>query len=214
MTESTAEIDAAVGLTAAQVAERVAAGQVNAVKDRNARSLGDIVRANTFTYFNALIGSLWVLMLVSAPLIDSLFGLVIVVNTAIGIVQEYRAARTLSKLSLVHQQQATVLRDGVESDVPPNEVVLDDLIVVSTGDQMLVDSVVVRGSGLELDESLLTGEADAVEKLEADEVLSGSFVVAGSGVVRATRIGCCRRSRSTARRTAGSRPGSSRRTRT
>ena len=164
MTQTPSDVDLATGLTSAQVAERVADGQVNAVKDRNARSLGDIVRANTFTYFNALIGGLWVLMLVSAPLIDSLFGLVIVVNTAIGIVQEYRAARTLSKLSLVHQQQATVLRDGDESTVPPNEVVLDDLIVVSTGDQMLVDSVVVRGTGLELDESLLTGEADPVEK--------------------------------------------------
>ncbi len=189
MTQPSTDVDLTTGLTAAQVAERVAAGQVNAVKDRNARSLGDIVRANTFTYFNALIGGLWVLMLVSAPLIDSLFGLVIVVNTAIGIVQEYRAARTLSKLSLVHQQQATVLRDGVESTVPPNEVVLDDLIVVGTGDQMLVDSAVVRGSGLELDESLLTGEADPVEKHHDDEVLSGSFVVAGNGVVRATRIG-------------------------
>jgi len=189
MTQTPSDVDLATGLTSAQVAERVADGQVNAVKDRNARSLGDIVRANTFTYFNALIGGLWVLMLVSAPLIDSLFGLVIVVNTAIGIVQEYRAARTLSKLSLVHQQQATVLRDGDESTVPPNEVVLDDLIVVSTGDQMLVDSVVVRGTGLELDESLLTGEADPVEKHYDDEVLSGSFVVAGNGVVRATRIG-------------------------
>ncbi len=188
MTQTSA-VDLATGLTSAQVAQRVEAGQVNAVRDRNARSLGDIVRANTFTYFNALIGSLWVLMLVSAPLIDSLFGLVIVVNTAIGIVQEYRAARTLSKLSLVHQQQATVLRDGAEQVVPPHEVVLDDLIVVGTGDQMLVDSVVVRGSGLELDESLLTGEADPVEKAESDEVLSGSFVVAGNGVVRATRIG-------------------------
>ncbi|HET7902909.1 MAG TPA: HAD-IC family P-type ATPase [Candidatus Nanopelagicales bacterium] len=189
MTPPGSDVDLATGLTSAQVAQRVAAGQVNTVKDRNARSLGDIVRANTFTYFNALIGGLWVLMLVSAPLIDSLFGLVIVVNTAIGIVQEYRAARTLSKLSLVHQQQATVLREGAEQVVPPDEVVLDDLIVVGTGDQMLVDSVVVRGGGLELDESLLTGEADPVEKHESDEVLSGSFVVAGSGVVRATRIG-------------------------
>ena len=122
MTPASSDVDLATGLTAAQVAQRVADGQVNAVKDRNARSLSSIVRANTFTYFNALIGGLWVLMLVSAPLIDSLFGLVIVVNTAIGIVQEYRAARTLSKLSLVHQQQATVLRDGEERSVPPNEV--------------------------------------------------------------------------------------------
>ena len=182
-------VDTAVGLTSAQVAERVAAGEVNAVKDRNARSLGDIVRANTLTYFNALIGTLWVLMLVSAPFIDSLFGFVIVVNTAIGIIQEYRAARTLAKLSLVGQQQATVRRDSVDLEVASNQVVLGEVIVIRTGDQMLVDSEVLEGNGLELDESLLTGEADPVGKDPGMEVLSGSFVVAGSGLVRATRVG-------------------------
>jgi cation-transporting ATPase E len=189
MTVAGAEVDPQRGLTSTQVAERVAAGQVNHVKDRNARSLGDIVRANTFTYFNALIGSLWLLMLVSAPLIDGLFGLVIVVNTAIGIVQEYRAARTLSKLSLVHQQQAAVRRDGTDLEIPPNEIVVDDLLLLRTGDQVLVDGDVVDDNGLELDESLLTGEADPVEKPPGAEVLSGSFVVAGSGLFRATRVG-------------------------
>lgn len=182
-------VDLARGLSSAEVAERVAAGQVNVVKDRNARSLGDIVRANTFTYFNALIGTLWVLMLVSAPLIDSLFGLVIVVNTGIGVVQEYRAARTLAKLSLVGQQQALVRRDGTDVEVPPSDVVLDDVLVIRTGDQMLVDSEVLESHGLELDESLLTGEADPVGKTPGTEVLSGSFVVAGSGLVRATKVG-------------------------
>ena len=182
-------VDPGVGLTSAQVAERVAAGQVNAVKDRNARSLGDIFRANTFTYFNALIGSLWVLMLVSAPFIDSLFGFVIVINTAIGVVQEYRAARTLAKLSLVGQQQALVRRDGADREIPPSSIVLGELIVISTGNQMLVDAEVVESNGLELDESLLTGEADPVEKEIAAEVLSGSFVVAGSGLIRAVRVG-------------------------
>jgi len=190
MTAATGEVvDPSRGLSAGEVAERVASGRVNAVKDRNARSLADIVRANTFTYFNALIGFFWILMLASAPLIDSLFGLVIVVNTAIGIVQEYRAARTLAKLSLVGQQQPTVRRDGVDAQIPPHDLVVDDVIVVRTGDQMLVDSVVLESNGLELDESLLTGEADPVEKGVSDEVLSGSFVVAGSGLVRAVRVG-------------------------
>ncbi len=182
-------VDPAVGLSTSEVAERVASGRSNAVKDRNSRSLSDIVRANTFTYFNALIGSLWVLMLVSAPLIDSLFGLVIVINTAIGITQEYRAARTLAKLSLVGQAQAVVRRDGTEVEVPPHDLVEDDVIVIRTGDQMAVDSVVLESHGLELDESLLTGEADSVEKERGAEVLSGSFVVAGSGLVRATKVG-------------------------
>lgn len=182
-------VDPEHGLTTAEVAERVASGRSNAVKNRNARSLGDIVRANTFTYFNGLIGGLWVLMLISAPLIDSLFGLVIVVNTGIGIVQEYRAARTLAKLSLVGQAQSVVRRDGAEVEIPPYELVVDDVIVIRTGDQMQVDSVVLESNGLELDESLLTGEADSVEKERGDEVLSGSFVVAGSGLVRATKVG-------------------------
>jgi cation-transporting ATPase E len=189
VTAESTSIDAARGLTAAEVASRVAEGQVNAVKDRNSRSLGDIFRANTFTYFNALIGAFWVLMLVSAPLIDSLFGLVIVINTAIGVVQEYRAARTLAKLSLVGQQQAVVRRDGADVEIPPAQIVLDEVIVIRTGDQMIVDSVVLESNGLELDESLLTGEADPVEKPVGAEVLSGSFVVAGSGLLRAVRVG-------------------------
>jgi len=181
--------DAVVGLTSSDVSERIASGRTNAIRDRNSRSLTDIIRANTFTYFNLLIGALRVLMLVSGPLIDSLFGLVIVINTAIGITQEYRAARTLAKLALIGQAQAMVRRDGVDTEIVPSGIVLDDVIVIRTGDQMLVDSLVLMSHGLELDESLLTGEADPVEKPVDTEVLSGSFVVAGSGLVRAVRVG-------------------------
>ncbi len=182
-------VDSAVGLTAAQVASRIADGRVNIVDNRNARSLGSIIRTNTFTYFNALIGGLWVLMLLCAPLIDSLFGIVIVVNTAIGIIQEYRAAQTLAKLSLVGQAQALVRRDGVEAEIPPDQIVQDDVIIVRTGDQMLVDAQVLQTHGLELDESLLTGEADPVPMAVGSQALSGSFAVAGSGVVQATKVG-------------------------
>ena len=182
-------IDSAIGLTASQVAKRVADGRVNIVDNRNARSLGSIIRANTFTYFNALIGGLWVLMLLCAPLIDSLFGIVIVVNTAIGIIQEYRAAQTLAKLSLVGQAQALVRRDGVDAEIPPDQIVLDDVIIVRTGDQMLVDARVLQTHGLELDESLLTGEADPVSMTVGSDALSGSFAVAGSGLVQATKVG-------------------------
>ena len=182
-------VDPAAGLSAAQVAERVADGRVNVVSDRNARSLGSIIRANTLTYFNALIGGLWILMLLSAPLIDSLFGIVIVINTAIGIIQEYRAAQTLAKLSLVGQAQALVRRDGVEVQIPPDQIVVDDVILVRTGDQMLVDAKVLQSHGLELDESLLTGEADPVPMTIDSDALSGSFAVAGSGVVQATKVG-------------------------
>jgi cation-transporting ATPase E len=186
----TAEVDtAATGLTSAEVSERVAAGLTNDVPDPHSRSLASIVRANTLTYFNFLIGSLWVLMLFSAPLIDGLFGLVIIVNTGIGILQEWRAARTLARLSVLGQARPVVRRDGVECDLAPRELVRDDLILLRQGDQLLVDGEVVVAAGLEVDESLLTGEADPVHKSVGDTGMSGSFVVAGSGSMRATKVG-------------------------
>ncbi len=177
------------GLTAAEVAERIARGEVNVAPDARSRSLADIVRANTFTWFNGLIGSLWIVMLLVAPIQDSLFGFVIVFNTAIGIVQEYRAARTLARLSVLGEARPTVRRDGVDAQVAKDDVVLDDVIVLAVGDQLVVDGVVLESDGLEIDESLLTGEADPVDKASGDEAMSGSFVVAGSGLYQATRIG-------------------------
>ncbi len=177
------------GLTAAEVAERVAAGKANVAPDAHSRSLWDIVRANTFTWFNGLIGSLWIVMLFVAPIQDSLFGFVIVANTGIGIFQEYRAARTLAKLAVLGEARPVVRRDGADVSVSGSEIVVDDLVVLSAGDQLVVDGEVVVAQGLEIDESLLTGEADPVDKVVGDEAMSGSFVVAGSGVYRATRVG-------------------------
>ena len=177
------------GLTTAQVAERIARGEVNHAPDARSRSLGDIVRANTFTWFNGLIGSLWVVMLFVAPFQDSLFGFVIVANTAIGIVQEYRASRTLARLSVIGEMKPLVRRDGVDVEVRPSDVVLDDVIVLRPGDQLVVDGVVLSSAGLEIDESLLTGEADPVDASPGDEAMSVSFVVAGAGLYRATRVG-------------------------
>lgn len=178
------------GLTAEQVANQVAAGRTNAAPKTNSRSLGSIIRENTLTSFNLVIGSLWALMFIArAPLQDSLFGLVIVFNSAIGIVQEYRAKRTLERLSLIGEAKPVVRRDGSDIEIPATQLVLDDLVVLRTGDQAVVDGDVVAGSGLELDESLLTGEADPVHKNVGDEVMSGSFVVSGGGLMVATKVG-------------------------
>ena len=182
-------VDSTIGLTADQVAERVARGEVNAVPDPRSRSLGDIVKANTFTWFNGLIGTLWVIMLLVAPIQDSLFGFVIVANTGIGIIQEFRASRTLAKLAVLGDARPTVRREGRDAEIPTSDVVMDDLIVLSTGDQLVVDGVVLTTDGLEIDESLLTGEADPVDKSVGDDAMSGSFVVAGSGLYQATRVG-------------------------
>lgn len=177
------------GLTESEVRERIERGEVNEAPTANARSLGDIIRKNTFTWFNALIGSLWVVMLIVAPIQDSLFGFVIVANTLIGIVQEYRAARTLEKLAVLGEAKPCVRRDGQEIEIRPSAVVLDDVVILRTGDQLVVDGVVVEAQGLQIDESLLTGEADPVDKHVGEAAMSGSFVVAGSGAYRATRVG-------------------------
>nr|WP_234388216.1 HAD-IC family P-type ATPase [Streptomyces tibetensis] len=177
------------GLTGAQVAERVQRGQVNDVPVRSGRSTADIVRANVFTRFNAIIGVLWLIMLVVAPIQDSLFGFVILANTGIGIVQEWRAKKTLDSLALIGEVRPTVRRDGTAGQVGTSEIVLDDLIEIGPGDKVVVDGVCAEADGLEIDESLLTGEADPVVKQPGDHVMSGSFVVAGGGAFQATKVG-------------------------
>ena len=185
-----ARTDPAHGLTAAEVAERRAAGRTNNAPDPRSRSLGDIARANIVTSFNLVIGILWALMFIAqAPIQDTLFGFIIVINSGIGIVQEYRAKRTLERLSLVGEAKPLVRRDGVDAELRPAHVVLDDMIVLRTGDQIVVDGAILEEQGLEIDESLLTGEADPVAKDPGDEALSGSFVVSGSGLMQATRVG-------------------------
>ncbi|MDQ0714240.1 cation-transporting ATPase E [Streptomyces luteogriseus] len=164
-------------------------GQVNDVPVRSSRSTVEIVRANVFTRFNAIIGVLWLIMLVVAPIQDSLFGFVILANTGIGIVQEWRAKKTLDSLALIGEVRPTVRRDGTAAPVSTSEIVLDDLIEIGPGDKVVVDGVCVEADGLEIDESLLTGEADPVVKHPGDHVMSGSFVVAGGGAFQATRVG-------------------------
>ncbi|MEW2046884.1 HAD-IC family P-type ATPase [Streptomyces sp. NPDC005476] len=188
-TDAPASAPTATGLTAAEVADRVARGQVNDVPVRSSRSVGEIVRANVFTRFNAIIGVLWLIMLVVAPIQDGLFGFVILANTGIGIIQEWRAKQTLDSLAVVGEARPTVRRDGTAVRVASSELVLDDLIEIGPGDKVAVDGVCVEADGLEIDESLLTGEADAVVKRPGDQVMSGSFVVAGGGAFQARKVG-------------------------
>ncbi|MDJ0465957.1 HAD-IC family P-type ATPase [Streptomyces sp. H27-C3] len=177
------------GLTSAEVAERIARGEVNDVPVRSSRSITEIVRANVFTRFNAIIGVLWVIMLFVAPIQDSLFGFVIVANTGIGIVQELRAKKTLDGLAVMGEAKPTVRRDGVAARISTSEIVLGDLIELGPGDKVVVDGEVIEVDGLEVDESLLTGEADPVLKQPGDQMMSGSFIVAGGGAFTATRVG-------------------------
>jgi cation-transporting P-type ATPase E len=177
------------GLSAAEVADRVARGLVNDVPGAPTRSVGQIVAANLFTRFNLLLGSLLAVILVVGPLQDALFGLVIVANTVVGIVQEVRAKRTLDHLEVLNAPRARVVRDGRAAELAVGQVVLDDVLEAAPGDQVVVDGEVLEGAGLEVDESLLTGESEPVPRRPGERLLSGSFVAAGGGRYRATRVG-------------------------
>ena len=177
------------GLTTAEVAERLADGRVNDVPDAPVRTTSEIFRANVLTPINAIMGALFALILVAGFPGDALFAGVIVSNSIIGTVQELRARRTLTNLAVLSAPGARVVRDGTATDINVSGVVADDLLELRPGDQVVVDGMVVDALGLEVDESLLTGEADPVDKAVGDRVLSGSFVAAGTGHVRATGIG-------------------------
>lgn len=177
------------GLTSGEVAQRVSEGKVNILPDRSGRTTGQIVRANVFTRVNVMLFILFVLVMSTGHVTQGLFGTLIIANSVIGIIQELRAKRTLDRLAVVGEAHPTVIRDGLRHTISRDEVVLDDLILVSPGDQIVVDGEVVWADYLELDESMLTGEADPEPKLEGDEVLSGAFVVSGTGYYRAQKVG-------------------------
>ncbi|HEY3096514.1 MAG TPA: HAD-IC family P-type ATPase [Acidimicrobiia bacterium] len=177
------------GLTGAEVRERVERGQTNATAERTSRTYGEILRANIFTRFNAILGTLLVVILLIGEPQDGLFGIVLISNALIGIVQEIRAKRTLDRLAVISEPRVRVVRDSEVLEVSIDDVVLDDLVEVRTGDQIPADGVVRATTALQVDESLLTGESDPVDKDVGDPVLSGSFVVAGSGRFQATAVG-------------------------
>jgi hypothetical protein len=147
------------------------------------------VRANVLTRFNAILGTLLAVVLLIGAYRDALFGIVLVSNALIGIVQEVRAKHTLDRLTVLSAPRATVIRTGHARQVPVEEIVLDDVVELHPGDQVPVDGTVLSSAALEVDESLLTGEADPVLKQQGEQVLSGSFVVAGTGRLAATRVG-------------------------
>ncbi|HEX6130631.1 MAG TPA: HAD-IC family P-type ATPase, partial [Actinomycetota bacterium] len=181
--------DPVAGLTSDQVADRRRRGLVNDVPAAPTRTVRQIVRANVLTRFNAILGAMLAVILVVGPVQDALFGIVLVANALIGIVQELRAKRTLERLTLLTAPRADVVRDGRRLEVALGDVVLDELLELSPGSQVVVDGEVVASDGLEVDESLVTGESDPVAKADGDGVLSGSFVAAGVGRYRATRVG-------------------------
>ena len=177
------------GLTAIEVDEQRRLGHVNRQPDRASRSYAGIVRANVFTRFNAIIGVLAAVVLAVGHPIDAIFAFVMVANMLIGIAQEVRAKRTLDRLRVLISPTVAVIRDGTTLRVAPDDLVLGDVVELRAGDQVSIDGEVIAATGLEVDESALTGEADALTKQIGETVRSGSIVVGGAAVVRATAVG-------------------------
>ena len=180
--------DGLVGLSSAEVAERLADGRVNSDTDVKTKSVGRILADHTFTFFNAVNLAMFVLVAITQQWRNALFMGVVLSNIAIGVFQEIRAKRMVDKLTILTQRPVSVIRDGVRVEVCSAELVVDDLIRLAHGDQVPADSVVVSGS-VTMNESLLTGESAPVAKEPGSELLSGSFVDSGSLVAKVTRVG-------------------------
>ena len=179
----------ATGLTPKEVVQRIESGQSNAVKTSSSRSVQDIVRANVFTLFNGIIFAAMVLVLITGSWRDAVFGFVIIINTGIGIVTELRAKRTLDRLSILVASDFLVHRDGRDVEVPHNEIVLDDLLWIRAGEQVPADGQIIQTWGLELDESMLTGESRTVRHKVGEQVYSGATAVSGMALVKVNAVG-------------------------
>ena len=179
----------AAGLTAEQVALRRSNGLSYPAAESTSRSVQEILRANILTRFNFILGTLLAVILILGEPQDALFGIVLVANAMIGIGQELRAKRTLDRLAVLTAPTALVIRDGASTEVPVGALVTGDIIQLHAGDQVVADGVLRSSSSLQADESLLTGESEPVDKRGGDSLLSGSFVVAGSGDYEATGVG-------------------------
>jgi cation-transporting ATPase E len=183
------DLTAPSGLRQTEVRRRRTGGLGNAIPDDTGRSVARILSANVFTLFNAIVGGSFVLLLLLGSWEDALFGFFVIANTVIGVVQELRAKRTLARLAVLSTPRVLVRRDGEQVESAVADVVLGDLLVLGPGEQLAADAVLVEGSEMEVDESLLTGKAEPVSVAVGRELLSGSFVVGGHGIARVVRVG-------------------------
>jgi magnesium-transporting ATPase (P-type) len=168
-----------IGLSSAEAAQRLA--RLGEPEQANSRSVASIVMANVLTLFNAIIGGFFILILSLGLWADAIFGLIAIVNSAIGIRQELKAKETLDRLALLVAPRAKAIRDGRVVELTADEVVPGDLVRVEPGDQLVADGALVDTRGLTVDESLLTGESDGIQKRVGDRMLSGAFAISGSG---------------------------------
>ena len=176
------------GLTNEQVQQRIEEGKINVNENPNTRSYKQIVRENVLTFFNFLNLALMIMVLLVGSYKNFMFMGIIVINTVIGIIQEVRAKKTLDKLAILTESKAVVLREGKKWSISTEKLVLDDILFLKTGDQVPADARVLEGS-IEVNESLLTGESDNLQKNEGDELFSGSFVTSGEACCQVIHVG-------------------------
>ena len=176
------------GLSAEQVKRRFAQRENNYKVESSTLSVSEIVRSNVCTYFNLVFAVIAVLLAIVGAWSDMLFLPIIVANTCIGIIQEVHSKKVLDKLSILNAPHAVVIRDGKRQEIPADQLVLDDIVEFSAGSQIPADAKVVSGE-LQVNESLITGESDEIEKREGDSLLSGSFVVSGKACARLEKVG-------------------------
>lgn len=180
--------DASLGLTDDQVHERINKGQTNLTPNRNVKTYKRIFFENTFTFFNLLCLAVAISLICVGAWSNCLFMAIIIINTAIGIIQEIRAKKTIEKLSLLTAPAVRVIRSGVEQTITTDEVVIDDIVVLSNGKQVVADGTIVEGS-VEVNESMLTGESLPIKKKVGDTILAGSFIVSGNCKCRVEKVG-------------------------
>ncbi len=176
------------GLTDQEVAERVQRQKTNRLPSKASKSVFSIVFSNVFTYFNAIFAFLAVLLIVAGSYKNLTFLPVVIANTIIGIVQQLRAKKVLDELALLDASSYIAVRGGMDVIVPSDELVQDDLVRLQSGQQIPADAIVVAGEA-GVNEALLTGESDEVQKHEGDELRSGSYVTAGTLLARLTHVG-------------------------
>ena len=182
------ETEPVVGLQQAQVVQRREEGLTNKSVSSATKTTSDIIKENVFTYFNGIFLILAILLIAVGSFRDLTFLIVITANSVIGIIQELHAKRVLDDLTLVGRAKVTAVRDGVRVEVDSEELVLDDMVILSAGCQIPADAIVQRGS-VSVNESLLTGESDEIVKRPGDELLSGSFIVSGECIARLEQVG-------------------------
>ena len=184
--------DISIGLTEEQVRQRKKDKLTNKVKNKNEKTYFKIVFDNLFTFFNVIMVALAIVLIkiVGPSILTNLsFLIILFLNTVIGIYQECKCKYTLKKLKLLHTSKVVVIRDGKEKEVLPDEICLDDIIILKPGDQVPADCIVIKDGEYEVNESLMTGESCSIKKGKGDLLLAGSYIVTGKCYVRAEKVG-------------------------